>query len=576
MRLLTTEGDVPRLEDFNGPAHAPSYAILSHRWYDKEVTYQDMLKPDFDPEASGKSASWETIQNCRRVARELDYSHVWIDTCNINKESSAELSECINSMYAWYKQSGLCIAFLSDVDTVSDLTASECKVVLAGVVDSWRPLINLRVHTRLDLARTHRAGTIGFLFETWAFRGFRSGLARQIAKETRIDANVLRGTPGHHLRSHSVAQRLSWAAFRETSREEDEAYCLFGLFDIGLPALYGEGAYKAFSRLQFAVFSSTGDHSIFAWHSEPGNSSDSTTDMFAPDPKSFFYCSRISPAPYSYMIPSKTRRTDEERVQIDSGYSPLSHGLRVQFRVAFNSHKKSSTDDQKYGHGANDWVGSCVLACSDARAPGCHLAIQVASTQPGHLRRVMGEKATPIESSLLPTFDQADFFLIQPSFVEPGDSYGFNNKFMIDRYSERPFVAGICDGVMIGACINRQINSSGSINTTPTRWHSRHEAHDQVKIRAQYTISSDLAFTLSFDLPSYGTMDKGRLALALLTSPEDSPRTDVSRSSTLSPTKKTLTLDLPFKFVVWATHQYIHDKKSQEITLNIELRALVT
>lgn len=107
--MMTTDGPVPRLEEFNGPKDAPPYAILSHRWEGKEVIYQDIIRPNFDYatedfEAAGKGISWAKVQNFRRVANDLDFSHVWIDTCCIDKTSSAELSECINSMYAWYEQ----------------------------------------------------------------------------------------------------------------------------------------------------------------------------------------------------------------------------------------------------------------------------------------------------------------------------------------------------------------------------------------------------------------------------------------------------------------------------------------
>jgi hypothetical protein len=65
-------------------------------------------------------------------------------------------------------------------------------------------------------------------------------------------------------RSCNVATKFSWAALRETTRPEDQAYCLMGLFGINMPLLYGEGS-RAFMRLQRKIIASSNDESIFAW-----------------------------------------------------------------------------------------------------------------------------------------------------------------------------------------------------------------------------------------------------------------------------------------------------------------------
>lgn len=109
MRLLTTDDEL-RLEDFADAKAAPPYAILSHRWGQDEVTYQDLQQPDFAPRGHAQSLSWKKICNTRNTARQLGFSHVWIDSCCIDQKSSAELSESINSMYSWYENAGLCMA----------------------------------------------------------------------------------------------------------------------------------------------------------------------------------------------------------------------------------------------------------------------------------------------------------------------------------------------------------------------------------------------------------------------------------------------------------------------------------
>jgi hypothetical protein len=77
--------------------------------------------------------------------------------------------------------------------------------------------------------------------------GDKRALELQIHEITGIPITALRGTP---LSQFDVEERLSWAESRQTTREEDKAYSLFGIFDIQIPLLYGEGKDKAFQRLR--------------------------------------------------------------------------------------------------------------------------------------------------------------------------------------------------------------------------------------------------------------------------------------------------------------------------------------
>lgn len=110
MWLIRVEDET--LESFLYERH-PEYAILSHRWDTQhhEVSFQDMQ----NPEKARNMHNYQKIrQTCEKAAaRGLQY--VWIDTCCINKDSSAELSEAINSMYRWYEGAALCYAYLADV-----------------------------------------------------------------------------------------------------------------------------------------------------------------------------------------------------------------------------------------------------------------------------------------------------------------------------------------------------------------------------------------------------------------------------------------------------------------------------
>src|SRR5256714_4011235 len=105
----------------------PRYAILSHTWGDDEVLFQDMQG---DRSVAKSKSGYKKIKNsCARAARD-GFDYIWIDTCCIDKSSSAELSEAINSMYRWYHQAEVCYAYLADVPSeafknVTDYVDSE-------------------------------------------------------------------------------------------------------------------------------------------------------------------------------------------------------------------------------------------------------------------------------------------------------------------------------------------------------------------------------------------------------------------------------------------------------------------
>ena len=108
MRLLNTI--TLKLHYFIDKA-IPEYAILSHRWDEEEVLFQD-LQEGRGPFMPG----YAKIGGCCTQARKDGWEYAWIDSCCIDKTSSAELSEAINSMYQWYTDAQVCYAFLSDVD----------------------------------------------------------------------------------------------------------------------------------------------------------------------------------------------------------------------------------------------------------------------------------------------------------------------------------------------------------------------------------------------------------------------------------------------------------------------------
>jgi hypothetical protein len=197
-----------RLTEYNGDVR-PEYAILSHRWREEEVDYEDMMQ------GNRTLKGYQKIEGCARAALRYGIQHIWIDTCCINKSSSAELSEALNRMYEWYNDSLMCFAFLDDV-AVSE-GASMLNELRAS---KWFT----RGWTLQELIAPK---TMMFYSKDWVKLGSRMDLANTISVATRIDIKILQGS--RVLEEASVAEKMSWAAARETKRVEDMAYSLMGL-----------------------------------------------------------------------------------------------------------------------------------------------------------------------------------------------------------------------------------------------------------------------------------------------------------------------------------------------------------
>jgi Heterokaryon incompatibility protein (HET) len=282
MRLLNTK----ELKVVEFPDDAvPTYAILSHTWGREEITFQDIqllnngsMAALFNTRVKEKKG-FPKVKQAANLAAEDGYSYLWIDTCCIDKSSSAELSEAINSMYRWYEESDICYAYLPDV-----LPAS--KQLPSNQQSTFR---NSRWFTRgWTLQELIASDQVKFYAYDWSYLGGKRdssaspGITMRPANSTTlslpnhigpdllsavtgVDRRVLDGTLSPL--DLSIATRMSWAASRETTRVEDIAYCLLGIFSVNMPLLYGEGR-RAFIRLQEAILRETDDQSIFAWHSQ--------------------------------------------------------------------------------------------------------------------------------------------------------------------------------------------------------------------------------------------------------------------------------------------------------------------
>ncbi|KAJ5392288.1 HET-domain-containing protein [Penicillium cosmopolitanum] len=197
------------------------------------------------PDAKRKEG-YKKIERCCEMAKAEGLDYAWVDTCCIDKTSSAELSEAINSMYYWYEQAAVCYAFLADVPTEKPFEKSRWFMV--------------------------------FFDENWTMLELTADRQKVVAESTGIPVDIL--LHEKDLDEFSIAQRMSWASGRQTSRIEDRAYSLMGLFGINMPLVYGEKEI-AFIRLQQEIMKISNDHSIFAWRSK------SSIDGFPTSPAAF-------------------------------------------------------------------------------------------------------------------------------------------------------------------------------------------------------------------------------------------------------------------------------------------------
>ncbi|CCM03175.1 uncharacterized protein FIBRA_05297 [Fibroporia radiculosa] len=248
------------------------YGILSHRWLNTgEPSYQDMMERSLRTSqnqseggrrtmktaASGeeRSLGYRKLLGCCEEAKRLGLDFLWSDTCCIDKTSSAELDESIRSMFRWYRNSTICIVYLGQTTVMEDMRADEwflrgwtLQELLAPRTmkffnKEWQPL------TEEEDDKEEDTPILTILHE--------------ITGIPEIDIEDFSPAP------QNVDKRMTWAAPRKTTRAEDAAYSLMGIFDVSLQIAYGEGGERAFSRLIEAIMQAGGDTSVLNWAGHP-------------------------------------------------------------------------------------------------------------------------------------------------------------------------------------------------------------------------------------------------------------------------------------------------------------------
>ncbi|KAL4077402.1 heterokaryon incompatibility protein-domain-containing protein [Scleroderma citrinum] len=318
--LVNTPSEVLK-EFFDGQAE---YATLSHRWgtepdYIEVVELTNLKRGDRDK--IRRRDGYQKILNACRQAKKDDIEWLWVDTCCIDKRSSSELSEAINSMYRWYENSKICYAYLHDVEdqTIPTIRNSD-KFPTSNGWPEW-------FSRGWTLPELIAPSNLQFFNKHWKPIGDKVTHAYDLTNITRVPAAIL--FYGLAVNRPCIAQIMSWAADRKTTRVEDHAYSLMGLLDVNMPILYGEGK-KAFQRLQLEIIEKSNDQSIFAW--DPDGRIQWTGAILAGDPSFFRDCHDIEKMETDERL--GTFSVNKRIIQIWSFITPLDDCPTVFFQAA--------------------------------------------------------------------------------------------------------------------------------------------------------------------------------------------------------------------------------------------------
>jgi hypothetical protein len=218
------------------------YAILSHTWGedDEEVSFADLTQG-----LRHTKVGYEKLRFCGKQAANDGLHYFWVDTCCIDKSSSAELSKAITSMFRWYGSAVKCYVYLKDVFRRS----SESN---GGSGRSWESALRSSRWFRRGwtLQELLAPRSVEFFDSHGTRLGDKESLEQVLHEITNIPPRALRNAP---LNEFSAEERMFWAKDRETKYGEDKAYSLLGLFDVSMLPNYGEGVDRAFARLQKEV-----------------------------------------------------------------------------------------------------------------------------------------------------------------------------------------------------------------------------------------------------------------------------------------------------------------------------------
>jgi Heterokaryon incompatibility protein (HET) len=310
----------------------PPYVILSHTWGADEVSLQQLHDPDVK-----SKAGYLKILAFAQKGKGNGFEWGWVDTCCIDKTSSAELSEAINSMYRWYAEADSCYAYLRDVG------GPEGQQPSGSIKEQFA---HSRWFTRgWTLQELLAPLSVIFYLQDWTVYGTKSSLIELISRITNIPVKVT--TTPESISDFSVAQKISWASSRQTTRPEDLSYSLMGILGVNMPLLYGERT-KAFTRLQEEVMRNSTDPTIFAWSPRSVRGEGPWEGHMAPSPAAF-------------------KEAGTHRIMHPVRYGPWSltnHGIRIEGLPVLEGKKANDLlDSTGFGRQSDVTYSVALIGC---------------------------------------------------------------------------------------------------------------------------------------------------------------------------------------------------------------------
>ena len=323
-----------------------AYVMPSHVWGEDEPLYGDMKLIANIFEMSSSSPGIVKLQNFCRIAKQRGFHWCWSDTCCIDKTSSAELQESINSMFKWYRNSALTIAFLWDVLQSTSEALKRSRWFTRG----WT-LQELLAPTAIEfymgdwtpfLAPSSEGATpLNYKLIPEFVQSLETILC--IDKTYLVDFN-----PG----LDEVREKMRWMATRRTTKIEDMAYCLLGILDLRLPVLYGKEE-RAFIRLQDEIMKNTDDTCIFDWVGKP-----SSLNSYLASSPSCFRQVAWRPSPYQSTAELPMFETVSEFT-----YKISAALLRIA---------ESLLNEPPLGHFNREWQDEFAFVCVPSQILGTH------------------------------------------------------------------------------------------------------------------------------------------------------------------------------------------------------------
>ncbi|KAF9220602.1 hypothetical protein BS17DRAFT_786804 [Gyrodon lividus] len=301
------------------------YAIFSHRWGIGEPLFYEMSSKRYGQKPTPDGLGYKKLVRFCEKAAEYGCSYVWSDTCCINKESSSELEEAIRSMYRWYRDAEVCIVYLAQSSSLEDFGTEPwftrgwtLQELLAPrrmrfYGKEWTPICPEGEGVRAEHCGESGEEDVESLPLHLPNDKKNRIMLDAISKVTEISPERIQ----HFLPSCvHLAETMRWASKRKTTRIEDIAYSLMGIFHVSMPIAYGEGD-RAFYRLLEEIVQRCRVSDFFAW---------------AGKASPYSYAFPSSPASYGRLDPEIARQLITVS-NGDSSYANTKSGVRLKALV---------------------------------------------------------------------------------------------------------------------------------------------------------------------------------------------------------------------------------------------------